>query len=145
MAMDPLAYFLTWTTYGTRLHGDTRGTVDEDHNRVGQPPLPPDASRQRRMLRKLSQPPFMLSPDAQAAVQDVIRRHSSFRGWRLHALATPLTHVHVVVDCRLPGDGVLKLPEHVLEEYKSWGTRELRRQGIVAPDRRVWTDHGSTR
>ncbi len=86
----------------------------------------------------------MLPPRAQAAVQDVIRRHTQIRGWRLHALATPLTHVHVVVDCRVPGERMPKSPEVVMEEYKSWGTRELRRLGIVGPDRRVWTDHGST-
>ena len=140
----PLAYFLTWTTYGTRLHGDPRGTVDREHNRVGEPPLAPDPLRRQRMYEKLSQPPFMLCARAQGAVQDVIRRHTELRGWRLRALATPVNHVHVVVDCRLPGEAVTKDPELVMEEYKSWGTRELRRLGLVGPDRRVWTDHGST-
>jgi hypothetical protein len=142
--IPPLAYFLTWTTYGTRLHGDPRGTVDEDHNQVGRPVLAPDPVRRRRMCQKLSQAPFTLSPEAELAVQDVIRRHTEFRSWKLHAIATPRTHVHIVVDCRRPGEPMPKDPELVMEEYKSWGTRELRRRGIVGPDRRVWTDHGST-
>jgi hypothetical protein len=31
----PIAYFITFTTYGTWLHGDERGSVDKGHNRVG--------------------------------------------------------------------------------------------------------------
>ncbi len=143
--IPPLAYFLTWTTYGTRLHGDPRGTVDEEHNRVGEPVLPFDPARHGFMRTKLAQPPLTLSAAAQVAVQDIVMKHTSLRGWRLLALATPVTHVHVVVDCRVAGEPMPKDPELVMEEYKSWGTRELRRRGIVGPNRRVWTDHGSTR
>jgi len=141
----PLAYFLTWTTYGTRLHGDSRGTVDEAHNRLGQPRIAPNAERQARSRRKLIQPPYTLSPEAQNIVLSVIRTHSDFRGWRLHAVATPRTHVHVVVDCRVSGESRTKPPETVMKEYKSWATRELRRLDLAGPDRRIWTDHGSTR
>ena len=38
----PLAYLLTFTCYGTRLHGDTRGTVDRNNNRYGMPFLSPE-------------------------------------------------------------------------------------------------------
>jgi hypothetical protein len=31
----PLAYHITFGTYGTRLHGDDRGTVDQAHNFYG--------------------------------------------------------------------------------------------------------------
>jgi hypothetical protein len=31
-ATFPLAYHITWGTYGTRLHGDERGTVDRSAN-----------------------------------------------------------------------------------------------------------------
>ena len=37
------SYFLTFTTYGTWLHGDTRGSVDREHNIVETPYLEPDA------------------------------------------------------------------------------------------------------
>src|SRR5688572_26695020 len=34
---NALAYHITWGTYGMRLHGDPRGTVDRDHNALGSP------------------------------------------------------------------------------------------------------------
>jgi hypothetical protein len=42
---SPLAYLITWTCYGTWLHGDERGAADLDHNIPGTPYLPPDAER----------------------------------------------------------------------------------------------------
>jgi hypothetical protein len=41
----PLAYFITFHTYGTWIHGDDRGSVDRHHNLYGTPMLPPDPSR----------------------------------------------------------------------------------------------------
>ena len=32
-----LAYFLTWTTYGTWLHGSAKGSVEKQHNVFGTP------------------------------------------------------------------------------------------------------------
>ncbi len=141
----PLAYFLTWTTYGTRLHGDPRGTVDLDHNQVGRPMLQADDKRWQRMCNKLAQSPFTLSPEAEDAVKEAIRAHVAFREWCLLALETPVNHVHVVVDCRQPGEAMPKHPDIVVKEFKSYGTRELRSRGIVGTARRVWGDHGSTR
>ena len=33
----PLAYLITFRTYGTWLHGDARGSVDREHNVFGTP------------------------------------------------------------------------------------------------------------
>ncbi len=37
MGNPPLAYFITFRTYGTWLPGDERGTVDVDNNAYGSP------------------------------------------------------------------------------------------------------------
>jgi hypothetical protein len=37
----PLAYLITFRSYGTWLHGDPRGSVDRFHNVYGKPRLPP--------------------------------------------------------------------------------------------------------
>ncbi|HEX9659180.1 MAG TPA: hypothetical protein VGA18_02730, partial [Rhodothermales bacterium] len=42
----PLAYLITFTTYGTWLHGDERGSVDPGHSIPGTPPLERDAHRE---------------------------------------------------------------------------------------------------
>ena len=57
----PLAYFSTFTTYGTWLHGDERGSVDREHNQVGTPWLEPDGRRQAVNRRKMTQDRMALS------------------------------------------------------------------------------------
>ena len=49
----PLAYFITWTCYGTWLHGRASGSVDDAHNCFGDPVLPPDPVREAEMRRRL--------------------------------------------------------------------------------------------
>jgi hypothetical protein len=46
-----LAYFITFHTYGTWLHGTERGSVDRAHNTLGTPLLPPDVAREQEELR----------------------------------------------------------------------------------------------
>ena len=41
----PLAFFITFTTYGAWLHGDDAGSVDRDHNEPDTPLLPADPRR----------------------------------------------------------------------------------------------------
>jgi hypothetical protein len=43
---EPLAYFITFTTYGAWLHGRKPGSVDRDHNAPGTPFLPADPEQE---------------------------------------------------------------------------------------------------
>ena len=54
---DPIAYFITFRTYGTWLHGDERGSTDRDHNAYDTPLLDPDADRLRSVCLRFAQPP----------------------------------------------------------------------------------------
>lgn len=136
----PLAYFLTWSTYGTRLHGDARGSVDRRHNRVDTPRLAPDPARELASMRRMRWPPLYLAVNGRAVVSSTVRRHCEIRGWRLLALNVRTNHVHVVVNC-----GRAVSPEKAMEQFKAWCTRRLREAGLVRPGRAVWTEHGSTR
>jgi REP element-mobilizing transposase RayT len=69
-----------------------------------------------------------------AAIREVIR----YRDWRLGALNVRSTHVHVVVSARCP-------PEKVMNDFKAYGTRALRREKLVEDHTRTWSFHGSTR
>jgi REP element-mobilizing transposase RayT len=84
-------------------------------------------------------PPMVFDDAMRQTVETAIRDHADIRQWHLHALAVRTNHVHVVVGA--PG----QTPETVMEEFKSWGTRRLRRAELVGPKARVWADHGSTR
>src|SRR5687768_6800846 len=137
---EVLAYFLTWTTYGTRLHGDDRGTVDRHHNMVGTPFLPSDPTRLSREVALMDAAPYVLAPEARILVEATIRRHCDVRTWRLNAANVRTTLVHVVVGC----EGRVS-PEAAMEQLKAWCTRRLRETGLAGSAQRVWTEHGSTR
>ncbi|MFI4917104.1 MAG: transposase [Phycisphaerales bacterium JB060] len=137
---EPLAYFLTWTTRGTWVHGDERGSVDRSRNQVGHPIEDPHAFRQRLRERSMSDKPFVLaSVMVRHEVDQAIRRVCVERDWRLHAINVRTNHVHVVV--LAPGYS----PEEVIRQLKSWSTRALRSNSHAGGDRPVWTRHGSTR
>jgi hypothetical protein len=68
----PLAYFITFSTYGTWLHGDSTGSVDRAHNQPGAPLLPPDAQRQRESRERMVQDPYFLDELRRVIVRDAI-------------------------------------------------------------------------
>jgi hypothetical protein len=69
----PLAYFLTFRTYGSWLPGDPRGWVDRQRNVPGTTYEAPDPERWAREVRRLRQPPVALDPVAALVVDGAIR------------------------------------------------------------------------
>ncbi len=135
---QPLAYFITFSCYGTWLHGDDRGSVDLDHNQVGAPLLPSDPVRRRTEERSLAQPPYSLDEPRRQVVLAAVLEVARHRGWTLLAAHVRSRHVHVVVSAGCP-------PERVLNDLKSYASRALNRAGLDEPNRLRWTRHGSTR
>ena len=135
---DPIAYFITFRTYGTWLHGDARGSTDGDHNMYGTPQLHPHAGRERSAHLRLAQPSVTLSHSARNAVAMVVQQVCDHHDWILHASNVRSNHVHVVVSAP-------RSPEHVMLAFKSWGTRRLRQLGLAQKDTKVWSRHGSTK
>ena len=138
MYSDPIAYFLTWHTYGTWLHGRAEGSVDKRHNAPNTDRLPPDSLREFRNRKRMKHEVFVLDAAARGVVDRVIREHCALRNWKVHALAVQSNHVHVVVSA--PG----VRPEQVVGQLKQWGTRRLREQGCAATDQPVWVALAST-
>ncbi|MGD1916983.1 MAG: transposase [Phycisphaerales bacterium] len=137
--MALIAYFLTWTTYGTRVHGDERGSIDDSHNTPGTPPLPADPSRHARVAAIMAEAPFVMDAPMRDVVESAIRDHAGLRRWRVDALNVRSNHVHVVVAA------TGHEPEIVVAQFKSWATRRLREAGLIGDRRRVWTKMASTR
>jgi REP element-mobilizing transposase RayT len=71
-------------------------------------------------------------------VEQAIREHAAFKRWALLAISVRSNHVHVMIRAGEP-------PERVMTGCKAWATRALRSGGVVGPEDRVWTRHGSTR
>ena len=139
MYSRPLAYFLTWHTYGTWLHGREEGSVDRRNNRYGTPLIKPNPTRQAKSRDRMKHPPVVLSKNGRALVGNVIREHCSLRNWHIHALAVRTNHVHLVVDA---GDVT---PDQVVSQLKQWGTRRLRQKNIIDAEQKVWSRHSSRR
>ena len=134
---DPLAFFLTWTTYGTWLPGDSRGWTDAAGS------MHTAAPRLARAARRVMHGPAIgLSVSQRQRVEQAIVEHAAVRGWRLHAVQCRTAHVHVVVTAT----GVS--PETIMAQFKAWSTRALnamRDVQSVSHGERVWTRGGSMR
>ena len=133
-----MRYFITFACYGTRLHGDESGSVDRRHNLVGSRRLEPDAQRVLAERREMLQDPDVLDPAGRAVVMAAIQRHCAHRGWNLLAAHVRSNPVHVLVEAE-------SRPERIMNEFKSYASRELNRLGSDRPDRKRWARHGSTR
>lgn len=130
---DPLAYFLTWTTYGSWLPGDDRGWW---HKSDG------ERYESNEWLHEISalqmvEGTFLLSDSDRAVVKSTVGRHCEIRCWRLHALSARSNHVHVVVTT--PGYP----PETVRDQLKAWCTRNLK--PCHKSRKRFWTEGASCR
>jgi REP element-mobilizing transposase RayT len=134
----PTAYLLTWTCYGTWLHGDERGSVDAEHNAPDSPFLLPNLQRQLTRSASLRSPPVRLDDARRQIVHATVVAHCDYRDWTLHALNVRTNHVHAVVSCDVP-------PERAMAELKAWTTRRLREAAHFGPRDDVWTEGGSRR
>lgn len=157
---EPSTYFVTFTCYGTWLHGDERGSIDRSHNDWQTPLLEPDEERERREFERLKHSAVTLGPAQRLIVHRTIEEVCQHRGWRLHALNVRSNHLHVVVTANRTGN-------RVRNDFKSYATRRLKeanslpaacleahpsngdRAGVNSKDDsseiRVWTRGGSVR
>ena len=134
---QPLGFFLTWVCYGSWLHGDERGSIDQAHNQPGQSRAPFDPVRETVRHQQLKHPPFTMDPRARGIVHRTIAEVCEHRDWSLLELNVRTNHVHVV----LHGTDH---PDKMLADLKAWCTRNLRKEKLIAPKQPAWAEHGST-
>ncbi len=134
----PLAYFITFTTYGTWLHGRDPGSVDREHNVPGTPFLAPDRQIETQRRNSLRQAPYTLDQPRRQVALRTVREVCSHRSWILYAVHVRTSHVHVVVTAPVSS-------EKVMADLKAWASRRLREAFGEDADRDRWTQHGSTR
>jgi len=138
MRKVPLAYLITFTCYGTWLHGNDRGSVDDKHNTFDTPFLDTNSERYNEARKKMKAPPLFLNEQQRNLVSTVIANVSTFRNWTLHECNVKTNHVHVVMS----GDAD---PDRIMKDFKAYATRRLRESGELEQNRPVWTEGGSTR
>jgi len=131
-----VTYLITFSTYGTHLHGDSRGSVDPNHNVPGTrliEAMPNLRSYQEKSLRFA---PYSITDREAQIILRGIRAECELKSWRLYAAHVRTNHVHVIVDTEITA-------ERVMTALKAHATKLLRREGKI-DDRIVWTRHGST-
>ena len=133
-----LRYLITFTCYGTHLHGDESGTVDRHHNLPGSRVLETNPERATTEAELMDQKPYLLDSTRRSAVLESIREVCLHRRWNLLAAHIRSTHVHAIVEAEAK-------PEKIMNDLKSYASRKLNRLGCDAPQRKRWTHHGSTR
>ena len=132
----PLAYFISFRSYGTWLHGDDRGSIDRFHNRYGAPYLPQTESWERHNRKQRKGDSFILGARERRSVQKAIRETCSIRKWHLEALNVRTNHVHTVVTAN-------RKPGLILNAFKANAPRHLRENQLWQQQFSPWTDRGS--
>src|SRR4030095_712846 len=135
----PLAYLITFRTYGTWLHGDERWAVRRNRkSRTETKMVPPNVPLEERMKEEFGIPPFVLSMEQRQAVEEAIREVCRIRGYVLRGVNVRTNHVHSVIS-------VQAKPERVADSLKAYSTRWLRELGLIEPGTKVWSRGRSRR
>src|SRR6185295_9966346 len=135
----PLAYFISFRTYGTWLPGDKRGSIDRFHNRYGSPYKSPNQSWHRYNETKLKTAPLILKARERKTIESAICDTCARRQWLLQAINVRTNHVHTVVSASRHKTGV------VLNAFKANATRQLRQDGLWRQSFSPFADRGSKR
>jgi len=135
----PLAFLVTFSTYGARLPGDAGGTVDRRHNQYGAPYVPGNPSYEDSNRRRLAHEAYVLDATRRGLVLEAIKEVCAHRGWRLDAAHVRSNHVHAVV-------GAPCWPDDVSGDFKRYASRRLNAAGVdVAAAPKRWARGGSHR
>ena len=134
----PLAYFLSFRTYATWLHGDKRGSIDRFHNRYREPYIPPNNQWRHYNEQRLRAEPFTLKARHRKSIEGAIRDTCKIRRWLLQAINVRTNHIHTVVSAN-------RKASLVLNAFKANATRQLREDGHWPHPFSPWADKGSKR
>jgi REP element-mobilizing transposase RayT len=129
---DPIAFFLTWVTYGTWLPGDARGWVE--YKRGWQLPSP---HLEAECESKMSSDACRLTKTQREAVEAQVAETCGYRGWHLHTVNCRSNHIHVVVTANETA------PKKVRIDLKAYATRCLKKLDETRDD--WWAERGSIR
>lgn len=134
----PLAYFISFRSYGTWLHGDNRGSIDRFHNRYKSPYLPASKTWHDYNQQRLRVEPLILKAEHRKLIEKAIRETCDIRKWSLYAINVRTNHVHTVINANRDA-GLVR------NAFKANATRELRENGLWTESFSPWVRKGSKR
>lgn len=128
---EPIAFFITFTVYGTFLQGDARWWRSR-----GQGQKAPQPRLEQWHRNRLKHEVCLLDDEQRQAVAAEIARLCTFRDWKLWVANPRTNHVHIVVSA--PGYNGAK----VRDQVKANCTRAIRERWPKFLDRPLWTVGG---
>jgi REP element-mobilizing transposase RayT len=135
----PLAYLITFTTYGSRLPGNERGWSNRKEFVVSETGSRPPDSRLEDVSATLQRQASRTLDDFQrAVVLAAIQEVCAFRDWELLAAHARTNHVHVVVSA--PG-----MPKRIMADFKHRASFHLNQANPGSGAAVWWARHGSTK
>jgi REP element-mobilizing transposase RayT len=133
-----IAYHITWGTYGTRLHGDPRGTVDRQHNQRGSRVLGFDEHRWELEKTRLKFPPVRLTREQMTLAESLIPQVCERGYWTYRCCAVGADHVHVILSSAHD-------PETIRRLLKRWLGQGLSGRHALPDGATWWAECGSIR
>ncbi|CZJ03547.1 TPA: transposase [Legionella pneumophila] len=134
----PLAYFITFTCYGTWLHGGKSTSVDRYNNTPETDFISYDPKRLSQVKKFMLETPYSLDELKRNIVLQAICEVCRYRQWVLLAAHVRSNHVHLVIHAQLS-------PELVMNTVKAYASRYLNKARLDGGRKNRWTRHGSTR
>ena len=135
----PLAYLITFRSYGTWLHGDERGSINRFRNHYKSRRLPPERTWLQVNRDRMKAEMVLLSAQQRHWVEEALKETCEFRKWNLLASNVRTNHAHTVVSIGT------KKPEIALNAFKANATRKMRENGCWTSESSPWADKGSKR
>jgi hypothetical protein len=127
----PIAYLLTFRTYGTWLRGDERSSVRRNGNiRYGGPKLTASVPLRDLMRETQTREAFTLDSAQRKCVEVAINEVCKFRNYVLRAMNVRTNHAHVVASAAVE-------PGKIANEFKEYATRRLRSEGLCGPEEKI--------
>lgn len=138
-AKIPFAYFLTFRTYGTWLHGDEKQSVDRKHNIPGTPRIEVNSSLESAMKESQNEEAFILDNGQSHTVLQSVIETCQYNHWTLYAAHVRTNHLHIVLTAE-------NTAEHAMGKLKCYGTKNLKKNHPELSERKhFWARHGSTK
>jgi REP element-mobilizing transposase RayT len=138
ISATPLAYFITFTCYGARIHGDERETVDYYHNGFLASKISVNKNLHDYRKKHMTSKSYIMGEKERQLCLLGLRDAGAVFDWRLYAAHVRTNHVHVIIAAD-------NKPEFVMTQLKARASKRLNRAMYKRPPSKRWTRHGSTR
>jgi REP element-mobilizing transposase RayT len=135
----PLAYLITFRTYGTWFHGDQRESVARDgRNLYGKPRIKANPTLEMHLRSESTQREFILTSPMRKIVEQAIAEYCKDHDYGLRAVNARSNYVHALISA-------WTTPERLADALKARCTKLLREKGLVKLERKIWSRGRSRR